>query len=91
MAIWLLFLGLCANAQISPCQGLVTTDETDQPQDNIEAKDVLLGPKGLISADFTVPLVAALTVLFGLGACMCLTEKRPAQPSEYAGFIRLDS
>lgn len=91
--MWLLCLGLCVTVLTAPCQGLVTTglDETDQPQANIEAKDVLLGPKGLISADFTVPLVAALTVLFGLGACMCLSDRKPAQPPEYEGFLRLDS
>ena len=92
MVVWLLFLGLCVSAQIpGSYQALVASVlEDTEPQTNIEAKDVLLGPKGLISADFTVPLLAALVVLFSLGACMCLSRKK-AQPAEYEGFVRLDA
>lgn len=97
MVILLLFLGLFASAQTfasPPYQALVASvlDESDQPQTNIEAKDALLGPKGLIGADFTVPLMAAIVVLFGLGACMCLSsDKKRSQPDEFEGFVRLDA
>lgn len=105
MAILLLMLlGLFASAQTSkyPSSELLLaaiTEEGDQPQENIEAKDGLLGPKGLIKEDFTLPLVAALILLVSLGACVCLAsgdkkknqEKARMEPEEYAGFVRLDA
>jgi len=97
MVVWLLCLVLFASAQTAKfphSEELMAAilEGQDQPQTNIEAKDALLGPKGMLEADFAMPLVAALVVLFGLGACVCLAQgKRMQQREVFDGFVRLDA
>jgi hypothetical protein len=97
MVLWLLGLLLFASAQIAKFPHsrdllVAILENNDQPQLNIEAKDALLGPKGLLGADFGVPLIAALVVLLGLGACVCLAKGKKRPLSEVReGFVRLDT
>jgi len=93
----LLCLAYFATAQIAKfphSEALLAAifEEIDQPQANVEAKDALLGPKGLIEADFAIPLGAALILLLGLGVCVCLAQGRKRSQREvHEGFDRLEA